>query len=589
MSPESFAEHFHILADAPNGVQKLREMILQLAVQGRLVSQDPKDEPASVLLEKVRAEKEKLIKEGKIRKQKPLPRIDPDEVPYKLPEGWVAIRLGELLYNGKASYGQNPNPELVNAKVVKVSNISNDGFFQGQFANRGYAPSEISELLVNGGDLLVVKSSGSAQNVRSGKTALCGGEEAGDVVASNFVMRLQRFSNEVVATFLWRLLNSPISRKFVEETVKTFTYPNLKWSDLSQWGIGLPPGEEQKRIVAKVDQLMGLCDELEARHQDRAEKRMTLNKACLKALAAPDGDSAETAWQRISKNFDLLYDCPENVSALRQAILQLAVQGRLVPQDPKDEPVSVLLEKIRAEKENLIKEGRLRKQKPLAPIQPDEVPYELPEGWELVRLGNVTEIVGGVTKGRKLTGKTTAFFPYLRVANVQRGYLDLAEIKEIEIPVDELLKYRLEPGDLLITEGGDWDKVGRTAIWNGEVENCLHQNHVFRARLIMDDVSRQWLVLFVNSPTGRSYFEGASKQTTNLASINMTQLRHCPIPIPSLAERERIVGKVDQLMALCDELEDKLTQSQSAAETLMGAVVNQFATSRARISALTAA
>jgi len=134
-------------------------------------------------------------------------------------------------------------------------------------------------------------------------------------------------------------------------------------------------------------------------------------------------------------------------------------------------------------------------------------------------------------------------------------------------------KYKLEAGDLLITEGGDWDKVGRTAIWEGEIDKCLHQNHVFKARVNSDLLMNRWVEIVFNSGVGRRYFAGASKQTTNLASINMTQLRSFPFPIPPLEEQKCIVTKVDQLMVLCDQLEQQLTQSYSDAEKLMQATV----------------
>uniref|UniRef100_UPI003D813168 restriction endonuclease subunit S n=1 Tax=Trichloromonas sp. TaxID=3069249 RepID=UPI003D813168 len=241
-----------------------------------------------------------------------------------------------------------------------------------------------------------------------------------------------------------------------------------------------------------------------------------------------------------------------------------------------DEPASVLLERIKAERVRLVKEGELKKAKPLEPATLDEVPFDMPDGWAVQRFGDITNTVGGVTKGRKLAGRKTASYPYLRVANVQRWFVNLDVMKEIEIPVEELGKYKLLHGDLLITEGGDWDKVGRTAIWEGQIENCLHQNHVFRSRLFVNDLCRDWLVLTLNSPVGREYFAGSSKQTTNLASINMTQLKHFPMPVPPVEEQKRIVAKVNQLMTLCDELEAKLSHAQQQSAKLMESTVRQL-------------
>jgi type I restriction enzyme S subunit len=199
----------------------------------------------------------------------------------------------------------------------------------------------------------------------------------------------------------------------------------------------------------------------------------------------------------------------------------------------------------------------------------------LPAHWAITSFSNLARIRSGVTKGRNLTGRKTKSFPYLRVANVPRGYLDLDVMKDIEVPVEELEKFRLESNDLLITEGGDWDKVGRTAIWHEEIADCIHQNHVFRARLVSEKLKHEWFMLYLNSPVGRRYFESVAKQTTNLASINATELRGCPVPVPPLAEQQRIVAKVDELMRWCDALAARLTAARTTATHLLDATLHQ--------------
>ena len=177
--------------------------------------------------------------------------------------------------------------------------------------------------------------------------------------------------------------------------------------------------------------------------------------------------------QPLLQHFDLLATAPGGVARLRELILTLAVQGQLVPQDPADEPASALLQKIRAEKDRLIAEGRIKRDKPLAPIADEEKPFGLPVGWEWVRFGDVALISSGVTLGRKTAMSNPVLLPYLRVANVQRWHVSLDSIKEVVIDRSELERFRLQSGDLLITEGGDWDKVGRTAVWRDELETCL--------------------------------------------------------------------------------------------------------------------
>lgn len=266
------------------------------------------------------------------------------------------------------------------------------------------------------------------------------------------------------------------------------------------------------------------------------------------------------------------------IKKLRELILELAVRGKLVPQDPSDEPASVLLERIAAEKARLVKEKKIKKEKPLPAISEDEKPFELPKGWEWCRFEDIVDIQSGITKGRKLTNRVLTTVPYLSVANVQRGYVDVTGIKSVELPVDEVEKYQVLTGDLLITEGGDWDKVGRTAIWADEMPYVAHQNHVFKARKFLQEQDVSWLEMFLNGPSARDYFAGSSKQTTNLASINKTQLRGCLIAIPPKNEKSCIVAKVDELMTLCDQLElrseSQLAAHQTLVETLLATLTD---------------
>ncbi len=275
--------------------------------------------------------------------------------------------------------------------------------------------------------------------------------------------------------------------------------------------------------------------------------------------------SADRRKNGLLERFDQLADHTGAVGRLRELIISFAVQGRLVPQVPDDEEASTCL-------------ARLGLKTPAATedsIEADSSPL-LPS-WDRVRFEDVAVIAGGVTLGRKVTGKKMVSFPYLRVANVKRGEIDLSVIKEVTIAEDEIERYALRENDLLMTEGGDWDKVGRAAIWKGQISPCLHQNHIFRARMRSDALLPRWFEGYFNSPVGRSYFESASKQTTNLASINMRQVRACPIPFPPLTEQKRIVAKVDELMALCDRLEAQLQKRDTWQTALARGALARFA------------
>lgn len=188
-------------------------------------------------------------------------------------------------------------------------------------------------------------------------------------------------------------------------------------------------------------------------------------------------------------------------------------------------------------------------------------------------MNQLADIIGGVTKGRDLADRSTVEVPYLRVANVQRGFLDLEVMKTIEVPADEVERYLLHAGDVVLTEGGDADKLGRAALWQGQIQPCIHQNHIFRARLIDHLMSSQWLVYYANSEQGRAYFAEAAKQTVNLASINLNQLRNCPVPLAPLSEQQRIVAAIEQQFTRLDAGVAVLKSAQARLKRYRAAVL----------------
>jgi len=200
---------------------------------------------------------------------------------------------------------------------------------------------------------------------------------------------------------------------------------------------------------------------------------------------------------------------------------------------------------------------------------------ELPKGWKWVKLNDICNIIGGVTKGKNYKGKATIHLPYLRVANVQDGYLDLKVIKTIEVLSSDLEKYRLHYGDILYTEGGDKDKLGRGTIWKNEIQDCIHQNHIFRARPLSDNISSKYIAYYSQSKLAKDYFFKHGKQTTNLASINLTILSNLELPITSFEEQHLIVLELESKLTVCDKIEETIIQSLQQAETLRQSILKK--------------
>jgi type I restriction enzyme S subunit len=562
-------DNLPLLAGAPNGIKKLRELILELAVRGKLVPQDPNDEPASELLKCIAEEKARLMEKGRSREQKSVQEIDEASVPYMAATGWAWIKLGDI---SLIERGGSPRPikdfltdDADGLNWIKIGDTDKGGKYITSAGEKIRRDGLVKTRMVYPGDFLLTNSMSFG---RPYITQIEGCIHDGWLRISP--------PDSLVKDYLYLLLSSPYVRGFFAQAAAGAVVLNLNADKVRELPTPLPPLPEQRRIVAKVDELMALCDRLEARQADAESAHAQLVQALLDSLTqARDAGDFTQSWQRLAEHFHTLFTTESSIDALKQTLLHLAVMGKLVGQDPSDGPASKLVGRIRFEKHRLLAESKARKQKDLDADSLPAPPFDVPEGWEWQCIDDVLHVTGGVTLGRKLANRTLVSKPYLRVANVQRGQLELDQIKEVDVPEEEVEKYLLRSGDLLITEGGDWDKVGRTAIWREELPECLHQNHVFRARALVEDWEPRWAEMYLNSTPARDYFAGSSKQTTNLASINMTQLRACAFPLPPLGEQHRIVAKVDQLMALCDQLKARLNQARQVHEQLASALVEQ--------------
>ncbi|HCI6552804.1 TPA: restriction endonuclease subunit S [Klebsiella quasipneumoniae subsp. quasipneumoniae] len=552
------------------GIKKLRELILELAVRGKLVPQDPNDEPASELLKRIAAEKAELVKLGKIKKPKPLPEISEEEKPFELPVGWEWVRLEDVTDN--IHYGYTASADVTKkVKLLRITDIQDDKVIWRNVPGCEIKDSDIEQYQLQPNDIVIARTGGTV-----GKSYLVDDLQYIAVFAS-YLIRLKyiKFTN---ANYTKIFLGSQLYWLQLYNGVTGTGQPNVNGNTLKKMFFPLPPSSEQNKICSRVQTLLNLCDQLEQHSLTSLDAHQQLVETLLTTLTnSQNADELAENWARISEHFDTLFTTEASIDALKQTILQLAVMGKLVPQDPNDEPASELLKRIALEKAQLVKDGKMKKQKPLPPISDEEKPFELPDGWEWCLFEDVVDIQSGITKGRNLANRKLISIPYLRVANVQRGYLDLSEVKEIEIPEEEKDKYHVIKGDLLITEGGDWDTVGRTTVWCHDWY-IANQNHVFKGRIIGKDIAPYWLETYMNSPYSRDYFASASKQTTNLASINKTQLRGCPVAIPPSSEAEKIMLKLNDFNELCDKFKLLIQSAQQTqlhlADALTDAAIN---------------
>lgn len=544
------------------GIKKLRELILELAVRGKLVPQDPNDEPASVLLERIAAEKAELVKQGKIKKQKPLPEISEEEKPFELPEGWEWTRLGAIAFPlaGFAFKSSHFNTHGEGLPLIRIRDVGQE--FSETYYNGEYR----SEFLVEKNDYLISMDGIFRIAAWQGPTALL----------NQRVSKLIFHSEEVSFEFI---SNSLQLHLYKLQGIKAYTtVDHLSANQITEAFIPLPPKNEQFHIQETYSKLMSLCDQVEGQTLTSLDAHQQLVETLLTTLTdSQNADELAENWARISAHFDTLFTTEASIDALKQTILQLAVMGKLVPQDPNDEPASELLKRIAQEKAQLVKDGKIKKQKPLPPISDEEKSFELPEGWEWCRIDDLTFVSGGIQKQPKRR-PVKNHFPYLRVANVQRGNINIDELERFELEPHELTFWSLEKNDILIVEGnGSADEIGRCAIWLAPIEKCVYQNHLIRVRGIMEGY-QEFIALYLNSPSGIKEMQRLAVTTSGLYNLSVGKIRGITIPLPPLNQQNLILSKIREYIFICDNLKISIQSAQQTqlhlADALTDAAIN---------------
>ena len=552
--------NLNLLATAPGGAAKLRELILTLAVQGKLVPQDPADEPASVLLQKIRAEKDRLIAEGKIKRDKPLAEIAEEEKPFELPAGWEWVRLGDITNYGTTTKVERLQPDTWVLDMEDIEKSSGRLLQRLRFAQR---PALSDKNCFLAGDVLYGK-------LRPYLNKVLVADEDG--VCTTEVIPFRCYGNYVPQYFRL-VLSSPFFLEYVNARSYGMKMPRLGTEDARKSVIPLPPLAEQSRIVTRVEALMRLCDALEAKGQLEAAQHAQLVSTLLGTLtASTTPEELADNWQRVAQHFDLLLDRPEAIDALEQTLLQLAVRGLLVPQDPTDEPASALLQKIRAEKDRLIATGQIKRDKPLPPITDEEKPFELPVGWAWVRLGGVA--LQGPSNG--LSPKPQELPTDVRCLSLSattQGFFKPECFKYVDVSSQAAQQFFLKNGDLLIQRGNSLEYVGIAAIYDGPDDAYIYPDLMMRLQL-STCVKTEFIHTMLVCADGRSYFQrNATGTQGTMPKVNQATVAGAPIPLPPLAEQSRIVTRVTALRRLCADLRQRLAERQSVQARLAEALL----------------
>jgi len=482
-------------------IQGLKDKILQLAIQGKLVAQDPNDEPASVLLERIKEEKDKLIKEGKIKKQKPLPEIKEEEKPFEIPESWEWVRFGNLV---EFKIGKTPKRSNLdywdNGKYpwFSISDIRDGETIydsKERVSEKAYTDVFKEQISPKGTLIMSFKLS-------IGKMSILGVDGFhNEAIISIFPIY---DSDETIKMYLFRIMKG---LDILEDSKKAVKGATLNTTSLNSILVPLPPLAEQKRIVAKVDELFALIDELDSNKEELLEV----------------------------------------INLTRNQVLQLAIQGKLVDQDPNDEPASVLLEKIKEERDKLVREKEIKKQKPLPEITEEEKPFKIPESWEWVRLGEIGDWGAGATPKRSNPKYyKNGTIPWIKTGELNDGYIKHSEEYITEEAIKETSVRMNKIGDVLIAMyGATIGKLGILKIKATTNQACC-------ACTPFNGVFNRYLFYYLLSQRENLKNKGEGGAQPN---ISKEKIVNYIFPLPPIAEQKRIVEKVDTIMNMLDELE----------------------------------
>ncbi|MBC1269453.1 restriction endonuclease subunit S, partial [Trichormus variabilis FSR] len=509
-----------------------------------------------VLLEKIKEEKEYLLQNEKNKKNEFI-EIKFDFNNKCLP-GWVDTKLGYLI---ELVSGQHLGQEEQNDQGEGLPYLTGPADF-GEFNPVATRWTNTVKALAKKNDILItVKGAGVGKaNILSMEKAAIGRQ----------LMAIRPILLEY--EFIYLLIISSYE-KFQALSIGS-TVPGMGRKDILDFSLGLPPLAEQKRIVEKCDRLLSTCDEIEKRQQQKQESVVRMNESAIaQLLSSQNPEEFRQHWQRICNNFDLLYSIPETIPKLRQAILQLAVQGKLTRQDPNNEPASVLFEKIKFERKRLLGETNFREPKELKPIRDNEILFELPKEWVWTRIGEIFLISSGTTPNRtnhKYFEDGTEYWVKTTDLN-NETVLNCEEKITKQAVLDCNLKY-YPVGTVCVALYGGAGTIGKSGLLG--IETTINQSvcGIYPNKY----VNAKYLHLYIKLI--RPLWMNFAASLRKAPNINAGVVNNMVFPLAPLAEQKRIVEKCDRLMSLCDTLEAKLKQGRDSSEKLMEVAAKQVLT-----------
>jgi type I restriction enzyme, S subunit len=559
MNAQRLLGQYERIADAPDAIARLRHFILDLAVRGKLVPQDANDEPASELLKRIAADKAELVKTGDIRHQESGPDSAHAAFPVIPPAGWAITRLATISRRIHYGYTASADDALKDVRMLRITDIQENAVDWFSVPGCLIEADEVDRYKLDKGDVLIARTGGTI-----GKTFLVRDVPVTTVFAS-YLIRIQG-TRHVFDEYLKLFLESPLYWTQLREGARGTGQPNVNGQTLGNLILSLPPFAEQHRVVAKVDELMGLCDRLEAARMAREAVRDRLAAASLARLNAPDPNTFQDDTRFALDTLAAITTRPDQIEQLRQTILSLAVVGKLTDNRLDGAHALEDLRIVEANKRALA----LKKPKAIAAISLEEQWCALPERWNWARWDQITDwITYGFT--RPMPHEKDGI-PIVTGKNVNGGKIifETAHRTPTEAYRELNDKDRPRRGDILVTKDGS---IGRTAIVEDDEPFCINQS-VAVLWLRSCHFNRRYLQLAIDCPQTQQALL-AKTEGVAIKHISIIDLGKMVFPVPPLAEQHRIVAKVDELMALCDRLEASLTTADDTRRRLLDALLHE--------------
>ena len=562
-------ENFDTIFRNEKSLESLNKIILDLAIRGKLVEQNPEDEPASELLKRIKEEKERLIKEKVIKKEKELPKIEEDEIPFEIPESWEWVRLGEIitLKGGKrVDNGYKLLETPTNHIYIRITDMKDFSVKENDLRYIDDTMYEkIKNYIIKKEDLYITIAGtiGYVGEIPEKFDGMNLTENAGRIILY--------FMNK---RFLRYILNSNFIQEQFQEMVNKMAQPKLALTRIQETLVPIPNLKEQQKIVEKIERLQELIKNLKEVYLLNEESRLNLKKSLLAEIEKSNSDKELLKnLELVFSNFDKVIRSKEDIKDIRNLILSLAIKGKLVEQNPEDEPASELLKRIKEEKERLIKEKVIKKEKELPKIEKDEIPFEIPESWEKIRMVDIGEYKKGpfgsaLTKSLFVPKTKDTIKVYEQKNAIQKDWR-LGEYYISKKYFEEKMRgFEVKAGDILVSCAGT---IGETYIMPQEIEEGIINQALMRMRITNEINIKYFLLYFdyVLKKNSNEYSKGSAIK--NIPPFDI--FKRFVFLLPPLAEQQRIVERVEKLMSICDMLEEKIVESERVSEKLLESLV----------------